>query len=148
MFLNSKSDLYRGLSVDVKVWFKWIFENSCQDLYSKLENIFWGNVFVTINWWVVKEVDLTIIHNCSVYIIVPWHSQCYLLEFHWLLISEIWNVKINSHKIYLSQLFNILSMYIWVRVMEFNAKFNNISVISWRSVYWWRKPKYLVCLSI
>ena len=93
---------------------------------------------MTINWWVVKEVDLTIIH-CSVYIIVPWHSQCYLLEFHWLLISEIRNVKINSHKIYLSQLFNILSMYIWVRVMVFNAKFNNISVISWRSVYWWRK---------
>jgi len=25
-------------------------------------------------------------------------------------------------------------------VMVFNTTFNNISVISWRSVYWWRKP--------
>jgi hypothetical protein len=24
-----------------------------------------------------------------------------------------------------------------------NATFNNISVISWRSFYWWRKPEYL-----
>ena len=26
--------------------------------------------------------------------------------------------------------------------MVFNATFNNISVISWRSVYWWRKSEY------
>jgi len=26
--------------------------------------------------------------------------------------------------------------------MMFNATFNNISVISWRSIYWWRKPEY------
>ena len=26
--------------------------------------------------------------------------------------------------------------------MVFNTTFNNISVISWRSVYWWRKPEY------
>ena len=26
-------------------------------------------------------------------------------------------------------------------LMAFNATFNNISVISWRSVYWWRKPE-------
>jgi hypothetical protein len=26
-------------------------------------------------------------------------------------------------------------------VMVFNATFNNISVLSWRSVYWWRKPE-------
>jgi len=25
--------------------------------------------------------------------------------------------------------------------MVFNAIFNNISVISWRSVLWWRKPE-------
>ena len=30
-----------------------------------------------------------------------------------------------------------------VLFMVFNATFNNISVISWRYVYWWRKPKYL-----
>ena len=29
-----------------------------------------------------------------------------------------------------------------VRVMVFNATFNNISVISWRQFYWWRKPEY------
>ena len=28
------------------------------------------------------------------------------------------------------------------RVVVFNATFNNISTISWRSVYWWRKPEY------
>ena len=27
--------------------------------------------------------------------------------------------------------------------MVFNATFNNISVISCRSFYWWRKPEYL-----
>jgi hypothetical protein len=27
------------------------------------------------------------------------------------------------------------------RVMVFNATFNNISVISWQSFYWWRKPE-------
>jgi len=32
-------------------------------------------------------------------------------------------------------------MHQGVRVMVFNATFNNISVISWRSVFfWWRKP--------
>jgi hypothetical protein len=30
-----------------------------------------------------------------------------------------------------------------VRVMVFNGTFNNISVISWWSVYWWRKLEYL-----
>jgi len=27
--------------------------------------------------------------------------------------------------------------------MVFNATFNNISAISWRQFYWWRKPEYL-----
>ena len=32
----------------------------------------------------------------------------------------------------------------WVKVMVFNATFNNISVISWCSFfYWWRKSEYL-----
>ena len=26
--------------------------------------------------------------------------------------------------------------------LVFNDTFNNISAISWRSVYWWREPKY------
>ena len=38
-------------------------------------------------------------------------------------------------QIYLNIMYYILS---WVRVMVFNATFNNISVIS----YWWRKPEY------
>jgi hypothetical protein len=29
----------------------------------------------------------------------------------------------------------------WFGLMVFNATFNNISVISWRQVYWWRKPE-------
>ena len=33
---------------------------------------------------------------------------------------------------------------LFVCLMVFNATFNNISVISWRSVYWWRKPEDLV----
>ena len=28
------------------------------------------------------------------------------------------------------------------RFMVFNATFNNISAISWRSAYWWRKLEY------
>jgi len=31
---------------------------------------------------------------------------------------------------------------IWVRVMVFNATFNNISLRSWKSVFLWRKPEY------
>ena len=27
-------------------------------------------------------------------------------------------------------------------LLSFNATFNNISFISWRSVFWWRKPEY------
>jgi hypothetical protein len=30
----------------------------------------------------------------------------------------------------------------YVRFMVLNAIFNNISVISWRQFYWWRKPEY------
>jgi hypothetical protein len=32
-------------------------------------------------------------------------------------------------------------MHLVVYSMVFNATFNNISAISWRSVYWWRKPE-------
>ena len=28
-----------------------------------------------------------------------------------------------------------------VRVMVFNATFDNVSVITWHSFYWWRKPE-------
>ena len=36
----------------------------------------------------------------------------------------------------------VIYMLYWVSVMVFNATFNNISVISWWSFYWWRKPEY------
>ena len=36
---------------------------------------------------------------------------------------------------------NILLM-VRVRVMVFNATFNDISVISWGQFYWWRKQEY------
>ena len=44
--------------------------------------------------------------------------------------------NLNPHK--------ILYWYFLVRVRNivFNATFNNISVISWRSFYCWRKPEY------
>jgi len=29
-----------------------------------------------------------------------------------------------------------------IRVIVFNATFNNILFISWCSFYWWRKPEY------
>ena len=33
--------------------------------------------------------------------------------------------------------------FVWkMGVRVFNTTFNNISVISWRSVLWWRKPEY------
>jgi hypothetical protein len=34
------------------------------------------------------------------------------------------------------------SIVLWVRVIVFNAFFNNISLISWRQFNWWRKPEY------
>jgi hypothetical protein len=36
----------------------------------------------------------------------------------------------------------IINACIHVSGREFNATFNNISVISWQWVYWWRKPEY------
>jgi hypothetical protein len=33
-------------------------------------------------------------------------------------------------------------LYIRVRVLVFNATFNNISIMSWHQFYWWRKPEY------
>jgi hypothetical protein len=41
------------------------------------------------------------------------------------------------------EVLNIEKQVLRVRVMVFNATFNNISVtgISWR-FYWWRKPEY------
>jgi hypothetical protein len=35
-----------------------------------------------------------------------------------------------------------MDIYSRFRVMVFNATFPNISVISWLSVYWWRKQEY------
>ena len=36
----------------------------------------------------------------------------------------------------------IFNCRVKVRIFVFNATFNNISVISWQSMYWWRKPEY------
>ena len=33
-------------------------------------------------------------------------------------------------------------IYQSVSVIELNAIFNDISIISWRSFYWWRKQEY------
>jgi len=35
-----------------------------------------------------------------------------------------------------------LCIKVMVRIMVFNATFNNISAISWLSFYWWRKLEY------
>ena len=32
-------------------------------------------------------------------------------------------------------------LHLQLGVMVFNATFNNISVISWHTVFWWRKPE-------
>ena len=36
-----------------------------------------------------------------------------------------------------------LSFFLFGLVMVFNITFNNISVISWQSVLWWRKTEYI-----
>jgi len=48
--------------------------------------------------------------------------------------TALWIVAtIGSYVVFLSIRF---------RVLVFNATFNNIPVISWRSFYWWRKLEY------
>ena len=38
----------------------------------------------------------------------------------------------------------VVQVHFRVRVMVFNATFNNISIISeYRQLYWWRKPEYM-----
>jgi hypothetical protein len=45
--------------------------------------------------------------------------------------------------IYISLCFSNAKMRgLCVGVIVFNATFNNISVISWRAIYWWRKPEF------
>ena len=48
--------------------------------------------------------------------------------------------RTSGSKMYM--LFYSLYLMVWFRLMVFNATFNNISVISWRQFYWWRKPEY------
>ena len=36
----------------------------------------------------------------------------------------------------------LLALLVVLVIQLFNDTFNNMSVISWRSVYWWRKPQY------
>jgi hypothetical protein len=38
---------------------------------------------------------------------------------------------------------DIIHKHVRVRVIVINATFNNISVISWRSIFWLKKPEYL-----
>jgi hypothetical protein len=49
--------------------------------------------------------------------------------------------------VYVLKLIRLISfLNIGVRLMVFNATFNNISLISWRSVfYWWRKQECPSC---
>ena len=45
--------------------------------------------------------------------------------------------------VYINVIHLRLIFWLFVCLMVFNATYNNISVISWRSFYWWRKPKDL-----
>jgi hypothetical protein len=69
----------------------------------------------------------------------------------------VYHIRSNySYIVYLSQLENVVwfmvcvlhcmkaqeKLFFWLWFMVFNSTFNNISVISWLSVYWWRKPEY------
>jgi hypothetical protein len=59
-------------------------------------------------------------------------TSCLLNHYFWILDKSY-------NKIFKSLIF--FCNQVWF--MVFNATCNNISVISWRSVYWWRKPEYL-----
>ena len=58
------------------------------------------------------------------------------IVFRYVVIEQQWyvghSIQIISHELLIDL------------VMVFNATFNNISVISWHWVYWWRKPEYPV----
>jgi hypothetical protein len=55
----------------------------------------------------------------------------------------------NPNPVFLNWCYSITMVLVWIRLREeqkyrvrvtvFNATFNNISVISWQSVFWWRK---------
>ena len=71
------------------------------------------------------------------YILVQLYRSCLI---YWLRKPEI-----NNYLLDWMWRNNMVKSRIMVRVMVFKATFNNISVISWRSVllfYWWRKPEY------
>jgi hypothetical protein len=64
-----------------------------------------------------------------------------LLVFSWILdLSISYFTGVVSIVIPLSH-FCIFFIY-WFWLMLFNTTFNNISVISWGKLYWWRKPEY------
>jgi len=64
----------------------------------------------------------------------PFYAYCVLYIMPWIYIATMYDL--------LRHILDICLVCLFVCLMVFNATFNNISVISWRSVfYWWRKPE-------
>ena len=62
---------------------------------------------------------------------------------HWeALCVEPWSPSPVSVSCYSVRAFSWITRWmVWFGFIVFNATFNNISVISWWSIYWWRKPE-------
>ena len=136
-------------------WFNRPYHNYCYTLSCHDVNVvcnrtaehsdksYWMNgPFIIIKYEVGKEYILE-------YILIAIFS-CLVLKLRISLHSShinrwlyLWEGGTNNNSKNLSHACHFFSSHM-VRVMVFNATFNNISVISWRSVFffWWRKPDY------
>ena len=62
----------------------------------------------------------------------------FMFWLHLSLVSQIFSRKKKNH----TYIFTPHVDWYMVRFMVLNATFNNISAISWRQFYWWKKPGY------
>jgi hypothetical protein len=63
-------------------------------------------------------------------------------RYNWNIVERGVDVKRDTRKnstTFIFALFSKIWQLSWGRVLVFNTSFNNISIISWRLFYWWRK---------
>ena len=111
-----------------KCWLRKYFNFLCQNYICNLKRRT-GNLIIS-PLKIYFKFDLCWTFMIFVLYWVPLISSSTLVRGH---------ISINQSLMSLQNLKVLNSCKVWF--MVFNATFNNISVISWRPVYWWRKPE-------
>ena len=81
-------------------------------------------------------ISLAVKQNMKEFLMAMWNMWCH---FSFFLVRQIL-FRSDSFSKLPDRMSDKLSWIFDMSVIVFNATFNNIAVISWRSVCWWRKP--------